>query len=129
MHAVKSNNGESFEDARALELNGEFKAAAKLYEKLYKRSPAKIKIVHRLLVLFRKLKNAEKEISYIDAAIKMNEQYYTAVKKQDTKTIAISKKLNLLLGHTDKKGKNVFKTDEVLKLQKRKVNLLKKQSR
>ena len=125
MHAVKSNNRESFEDARALELSGELKAAAKLYEKLYKRFPAKIKIVHRLLVLFRKLKDAEKEISYIDAAIKMNERYYPAVKKQDTKTVAISKKLNLLLGHTDKKGKNVLKTDEVLKLQKRKANLLK----
>ena len=126
MQAVKGHSAESYEDAQALERNGELKAAAKLYEKLYKRYPAKIKIVHRLLVLFRKLKDAEKEISYIDVAIKMNEQYYTTVKKQDTTTVAISKKLNMLLGHTDKKGKTVLKTDEVLKLQKRKANLLKK---
>jgi hypothetical protein len=128
MYAVKGNKAGSYEDARALELNGELKAAAKLYEKLYKPSQPKIKIVHRLLVLYRKLKDAEKELRYIDAAIHINEQYYAAVKKKDTKTVAISKKLNLLLGHTDKKGKTVLKTDEVLKLQKRKANLLKKQS-
>lgn len=125
MYAVKGNIGESYEDARALEQNGELKAAAKLYEILHKRSPTKMKIVDRLLVLFRKLKDDKKELRYIDAAIKINEQYYTAIKKQDTKAVAISKKLNLLLGHTDKKGKTVLKTDEVLKLQKRKANLLK----
>lgn len=128
MHALKGNKGESLEDARALELNGEWKAAANLYGILHKRSPGKIKIIHRLLVLYRKLKDAKKELHYIDVAIKINEQYYTAIKKQDTKTVAISKKLNLLLGHTDKKGKNVLKTDEVLKLQKRKASLLKKTS-
>lgn len=128
MHLVKGNKVESLADARELELSGDLKAAAALYGILHKHSPGKINMVHRLIVLYRKLKDVNKELYYIDVAIKINEQYYTAIKKQDTKTVAISKKLNMLLGHTDKKGKSVFKSDEVLKLQKRKSNLLKKQS-
>ena len=69
------------------------------------------------------IKSNESEIRYIDTAIKIHEQYYTTGKNADRKTIAISKSLNLLLGHTDKKGKPAFKPAELLKLEMRRKRL------
>lgn len=128
MFAVKGNNTGSFKDARELERKGELKAAVELYQKLHRRSPGNLKVVDRLIIVFRKLKNTVKEINFIDTAIKIHEQYYSTGKKAGKQTISISKKLNLLLGHTDKKGKALFKSDEVLELQLRKNRLEQKAS-
>jgi hypothetical protein len=84
--------------------------------------------LNRLVIVSRKLKDAASEIKYVNAAIKIHEQYYTARKNADSKTIAISKKLNLSLGHTDKKGNAVFKPGELLKLEMRRKRLQDKQA-
>ena len=124
MYAVKGNNNGTFDDARALEIEGGLKDAATIYEKLHKISPDNIKIVQRLMIIYRKLKNTNKELHYINAAIKINEQYYAAKNKLSTKAGNISRQLNQLLGYT--KGNAVFKSDDVLKLQMRKQKLLNK---
>ncbi len=129
MYAVKGNNIGTIEDARLLEQGGKIKEAAAMYEKLFKRSPQNLKIVYRLMVLHRKLKNITKELRYINAAIKINEQYYLPSKKIDNKATAISKQLNRLLGYATAKGQSNYKSEEILKLQARKTNLLNKQER
>ncbi len=126
MQTVKGNKTGTYQDARLLEQQGELKAAAALYGLLHKHTPKSIRILARLIIIYRKLKDTVREIKYIDAAIKIQEQYYTAGKTTNKKTIAISRQLNLLLGHTDKKGKAVFKSDDLLKLEMRKQRLVDK---
>jgi ribosomal protein S15P/S13E len=67
-----------------------------------------------------------KEVEHIDAAIKIYGQQYPDKKSSDRKLATISKQLNNLLGHTDKKGKNMLVPPEILKLEQRKERLLKK---
>jgi tetratricopeptide (TPR) repeat protein len=128
MKAIRGDHPGSFDDAQALEQKGELKAAAALYEKLLKQSSSRLRIIRRLLVLFRKLKNADKELHYIDTAIKIHERKYTPVQTFNKKAITLSKQLNKLLGHTDNKGKAIFVADEIHKLELRKTRLLKKHS-
>lgn len=123
MKAVKGNKSETYDDALLLERKGELKPAATIYRSLHKQAPKNLKILSRLMIVYRKLKDPVNEIKYIDAAIKIHEQYYTSGKNADKKIIAISRKLNLLLGHTDKKGKPMLKPDELLKLEMRKKRL------
>jgi len=72
------------------------------------------------------LKNYSKELIHINQAIKIYEQRYDQLKSKDQKVILLSKKLNVLLGHKDKKGNNLLTIPEVVKLKKRKDTVLKK---
>ncbi len=128
MEVIRGEGPLTFEDIRLLEQQGEYKKAAAAYEKLLKRATKKIKILERLLVVFRKLNDVEKELYYIDAAIKIYEQQYPVKKSTDKKIATLSKQLNNLLGHTDKKGKNMLIPPEIAALELRKNRLLKKQA-
>jgi hypothetical protein len=79
------------------------------------------------LVVYRKLKDTEKEIRSIDAAIKIHQQQYPVKESSDKKISTLSKQLNKILGHTDKKGKNMLVPPEISRLELRKTRLLKKQ--
>jgi len=115
-----------YHGARELEQKGFYKEAAALYEKLLKAAPNSLRIINRLLIVYRKLKEVKKEIHYIDKAIAIQQQYFASRATPDKTITNISKKLNALLGHTDKKGKPVLVPAEVLKLQERKKRLLAK---
>ena len=117
---------ETFAGAGLLEQRAAYKEAVALYEKLLKQSANDLKILTRLIILYRKLKNYTKEISAINKAIKIHEQRY-APKKINKNVSLISKKVNMLLGHTDKKAKAIVLPDEIVKLQNRKALLQKKQ--
>jgi tetratricopeptide (TPR) repeat protein len=126
MELVKGDGPLGFAEIRQLEQSGDYKSAARAYEKLLKHSSRKLKILERLLVLYRKLNDVRKEVEYIDAAIKIYGQQYPDKKSTDRKLATISKQLNNLLGHTDKKGNSMLVPPEILKLEKRKERLLKK---
>lgn len=126
MELLRGEEPLGFEQARLLEKNGEYKAAARAYEKLLKKSTKKIKILERLMVVYRKLNELPKEVKSIDEAIKIYTQQYPVKKSADRKLSSLSKQLNSLLGHTDKKGKNMLVPPEILKLEVRKNRLLKK---
>ncbi|RYD74261.1 MAG: hypothetical protein EOP53_18605, partial [Sphingobacteriales bacterium] len=125
MYAIKGDHIH-LADARALEQKEDWQGAATMYEKLLKQSPKNLPILQRLLVLFRKTGNAKKEIQYIDAAIRLQQQKYSISNTLNKKAASISNQLNKMLGHTDKKGKAIFVSDEILKLELRKERLLKK---
>ena len=127
MEVVKGENYLSFEQARLQEQEGDYKKAAAIYEKLLKQSSKKIKILERLLVVYRKLNDPEKEIQAIDKAIKIHQQQYPIKESFDKKISTLSKQLNTLLGHTDKKGKSMLVPQEISQLELRKTRLLKKQ--
>lgn len=127
MQSIRGGHIGHIADAQALEQKGDLQAAALLYEKLLTQSPKNLRIIQRLLVIFRKLNNSKKEEQYINTAIKIHEQKYAVSNILNKKAAAISNQLNKLLGHTDKKGKPVFVAGEILKLQLRKARLLKKQ--
>jgi tetratricopeptide (TPR) repeat protein len=128
MYAIKGDNPGQISDAQALEQKGELNKAAVLYEKLLKKSPSNLRIIQRLLVIFRKLKNVKKELYYIEVAIKIHRKKYMPVQTFNKKTTALSKQLNKMLGHTDKKGVLILVSDDIVKLELRKSRLFKKQS-
>lgn len=124
MQALKGNKTPAYQDALLLEKKGELKEAVIIYKALHKEASQNIKILTRLMIVFRRLKDAVNEIKYINAAIKVHDQYYATSRTHTySKTIVISKKLNLLLGHTDKKGKPLLKPAELMKLKMRKKRL------
>lgn len=116
----------SFQNAFLMEREGELSKAASMYDKLLVKSPEDLDVLYRLMIISRKLKNYTKEINYINKAIKIFETKYSRLKTKDVKVASISRKLNSLLGHTDKKGKNLLSIPEVEKLKKRKEIVLKK---
>lgn len=125
MYAVKGTQVH-ISDAQALESQDDLQGAANMYEALHRQSPKNASILQRLMILYRKLGNGKKEIQYIDAAIKLQQQKYSIQASLDKKATTISNQLNKMLGHTDKKGKPVLVADEILKLELRKARLLKK---
>lgn len=129
MRVIKGNGNLSFENARSLEKDGDLENAAALYKTLLKTSRQKLKILHRLMIISRAVKDPEKEIGYIDAAIKIHEEQYALRKSADKKITALSSQLNKVLGHVDKKGRAVLVPDELAKLQVRKERLVKKYKR
>jgi hypothetical protein len=114
------------QDARNLEREGWLPQAAQMYEQLLKATPSSIPVLERLMIVYRKLKAYKKEIIAIDKAIKLYESQYGGADHYDVKVASISKKLNSLLGHADKKGKSLLVIPEVARLAKRKATALKR---
>lgn len=123
---AKNTTPVTVENAALLEKEGEQEQAAAMYEKLLQKEPADQAILSRLMIISRRLKAYKKELGYINQAIKIYEQRYDRLKSKDVKVVALSKKLNRLLGHTDQRGKNLLDIPEVIKLKKRKAVVMKK---
>ena len=128
MQVIKGNHV-SAADAKALEHKKDWQGAAFIYEKLLKQSPVNFRFIQRLIILFRKLGNVKKETQYIDAAIHLQQKKYTLNNTLNKKAATLSRQLNKMLGHTDKSGKAIFVSDDVLKLELRKERLLKKEAK
>ncbi|HEX2684492.1 MAG TPA: hypothetical protein VHL77_11190 [Ferruginibacter sp.] len=126
MQAIHGNKEHSFKDALQLERNGELEAAAAIYRSLHKAAPGNLKILARMIIVYRKLKDVGNEIRYLNAAIKVHESHYTPGKNANKKVAEISRQLNDMLGYAAKKGKAAFKPDELLKLEIRRNKLLDK---
>lgn len=100
----------------------------KLYEGLLKRHPANEKILTRLIINYRKIKDYKRELKHINSLLKVHEDFYSPKRKAEAVVVSISNKLNKLLGGTDKKGNNVYTDESIKKLQKRKMLVEKKYS-
>ncbi len=122
---AKNNQPVSPSAAASLEKDGNLEAAAIMYEQLLKLAPDNLNIMARLMIIYKKLKKYRKEIIVINKAIIVHQKLHTPINK-NRKVRAISSQLNSLLGHTDRKGKNLLVVPEVEKLAKRKLVASKK---
>ena len=116
---------QNYAGGRLLEQKNLPDKARDLYEKLLKKSPGNMKLLDRLIIVYRKLKDTRKEVAAIDQKIKIIEQHHGISGTVNSKVAALSKKLNLALKHTDRKGRNLLIHPQVLLLQERKKRLLK----
>jgi len=112
--------------AGSMEKEGRLKEAADLFQKILKASPSNDKALSRLMVIYRKLKDPRKELTIVNNLIRRQEALYKPLKKIRASVSTLSKKLNLSLGRTDKKGRELYLPDAIKKLHKRKEAVLKK---
>ena len=112
--------------ARGLERIGEPAKAIAVYQKLLRNRSSALPALSRLMLIYRKLKKYDKEIEAIDKAISIHMKHYEAISPHNNKAGQLSRRLNLALGLTDKKGKTFYKPEEVLKLEKRRAGVMKK---
>lgn len=102
------------------------KEAAKLYEGLLRQQSSNEKILTRLIINYRKLKDYKKELKHINSLIKVHQSFYSPQNRKGAIVISISEKINKSLGATDKKGNTIYTDDAIKKLEKRKVIVEKK---
>lgn len=108
------------------EREGEIEEAIALYEKLLKTTRLNEKIYDRLMILYRKNKNPEKELGVINKAIAAFESHYSKPKKYSKKIIALSSRLEKATGLTDKKGNSLFEPQPLRRWKKRKKTVEKR---
>lgn len=113
------------EEAKDLEKEGELDRAATLYLRYLKKLPGNEFAFSRLMIIYRKQADAEKEMEVIDRAIKTFEDIFSKAQKirPTRKTVDISRKLMKTMGLTDKKGNELYER-EPLKTWKRRKALL-----
>jgi tetratricopeptide (TPR) repeat protein len=121
---LESTPGESVREriahARELESQGDYKAAEKMYLRLVKNKLTNTVAYNRLMIIYRKQKQYQKEIEIIDQAIEMMEQSVT--RETDNKKIRqLSLSLGKSMGLVDRKGLSVFDPEPVATWKKRKL--------
>ena len=126
MESLNNIIEDEMEKAIDLEKNNEPKEAAKIYESLLKQHPGNEKILTRLIINYRKIKDYNKELKHINALIKVHQALYDPQKRKGAVVISISEKINKVLGATDKKGNKIYTDDSIKKLEKRKLLVQKK---
>jgi hypothetical protein len=106
--------------AMDLERVGELAGAAEVYAKLVKASPVNEKVYHRLMILYRKLKDPTKELHTINVGISAFENLYKCSVSYDKKVIQLSRALQKATGLADKKGNNIYEPEPLGRWKKRK---------
>jgi len=96
------------------------------FHDILKHDPLNRNAYQRLMILYRKQKNYRKELSVINAGIKAFESMYNTRKNSDRKVNTVSKKLNELLGLTNKKGQMNFEQEPLVTWRNRREQVLKK---
>ncbi len=113
---------DDWQRARQFEQEGEWEKAIRIYQRLLKTQPLNEKLYDRLMIIYRKTKNYQKEKEIITTAIRVYEKFYkenerTAVTK---KVAVISKALLRSLQMTDEKGRPSPQRETVKRWTKRK---------
>lgn len=109
------------------EKEGEYEKAIAVYNRLLKKDPGNPKLYDRLMILYRKLKNPEKEIQAINKAIAVFEKKLGSRLTPSSKKISsLSTALMKATGLSDRKGKNLYVPEPLGRWQKRKALLEKK---
>lgn len=123
-----SDNDDLLERAGELEKSSEWSKAASLYLRYLRKVPGSEYAFGRLMIIYRKQKEPDKEIEIINRGIKTFEDIFRkSIKVPPTKkTVEISKKLMKAMGLTDRKGKELFEREPLKKWKKRKALLEKR---
>lgn len=122
------DNNDLLQRASEHEKNDELEDAAALYLRYLKKIPGNENVYSRLMIIYRKQKETEKELAIIDRAIKTFEDIFRKETRvaPSKKTIQISKKLIKSLGLADKKGKELNEREPLRKWRRRKMLLEKR---
>lgn len=113
--------------AKYLEQTGKTKEAVQLYEKLIKAERFREFTYNRLMMIYRKNKDYKNELRIINAGIKtFQDLYMPTATGRHSAIISLSKKLNVLIGLTDKKGRNLSDMEPIAKWKKRRLVVLQK---
>ncbi len=100
--------------------------AIKEYEKLTRAFPLKETPYDRLMILYRKAKDYDKELTVVNRAIGAFEKHYGKTEKSSAGKISnLSKKISKSMGLVDKKGQPVYDHEPIARWKKRK-NLIEK---
>lgn len=125
--AGKGTIKELLETARGYEKDGENDKAIKSYLAIIKKKPLQEIAYNRLMILYRKLREYQKEIAVIDQAIDAFESGSNSGKKNNESRKQADRmigKLSLSLGKVtgliDKKGKSLYDPEPVASWRKRK---------
>ena len=110
-----------------LEKEGKLEDAAEGYEHILKEHPLNLRANDRLMIIYRKLKQFDKELQTVEKAIAAFEEKFNTDKKTYNKRIAaLSRSLSKATGLLDKKGNNLYEPGELAKWKRRRDTLLKK---
>ena len=117
---------DDWQQARQFEQEGEWDKAAKLYQRLLKTQPLNEKLYDRMMIIYRKTKNYQKEKQIINTAIRVYEKFYKEKERTmvTKKVAAISKALLKSLQMTDEKGRPAPQREPIKRWSKRKQWLL-----
>ena len=113
--------------ARQHEQDEEKEEAIALYLKILKRQPLNEVIYDRLMILYRKTRQTQKEMDIIKAGIKAFEESYKKRRKAPPAKIArLSAALLKATGLVDKKGKNLYAPEPLGRWERRRLVVEKK---
>ena len=113
--------------ARQHEQDDEKEEAIALYLKILKRQPRNEKIYDRLMILYRKTRQPQKEMDIIESGIKAFEEFYSKkLKAPPSKIARLSAALLKATGLVDKKGKSIYAPEPLARWERRRLLVEKK---
>lgn len=126
--AILDAGNDLLKQAERFEKNDELEAAAKLYLQYLRKLPASEYAFSRLMIIYRKQRNREKELEIIGRGIKTFQEIFRKTMKVSPtrKTVEISKKLLKAMGMADSKGIELNEREPLRKWKKRKELLERK---
>jgi tetratricopeptide (TPR) repeat protein len=116
---------ERIELGRTLESESDYEGAEKIYLSILKKKPTNEEAYHRLMIIYRKMKENKKELDIIDKAVDAFSNHDDAA-KSGSKVHKLSMALGKSTGLLDKKGKSLFDPEPVATWKRRKTLLQKK---
>jgi hypothetical protein len=124
---MQPNDEDLAKTAVRLERDGEWASAADAWNKVRTAHPLQPRPYARLMILYRKLKEYNKELKVINAAIRAFSKKHKESKPAFSKKVnTISRALLRATGLADKKGNNIYEPGEMARWRKRKEFVLKR---
>jgi tetratricopeptide (TPR) repeat protein len=118
---------ELFDEAKEAEASEDWKTAETYYQEIIKTDPHNEAAYNRLMIVYRKQKEWNKELQLVKKAIAGWEEFYGTVgKKKNNKVSRLSNSFLKVAGLADKKGKPLYLPGPLAKWKKRKATLEKK---
>lgn len=124
MKAVHIEQPDSMKRGQELEKEEDFPAAIAVYKDMIKLQALDQRPYERLMIIYRKLKEPEKELRIINQAIKTFEKKYQSFVQRKQVSAAVKRLSNSIMkstGMLDQKGKQLYRPQPLDRWYKRKA--------